>query len=88
MNKKKWLWGALPLLLMLYLALPVILQAFNKWDYNKKDLANMEIIGHRGGASIGPENTLACYRKGIEAGADRIGASASVKIMEVYNNEH
>ena len=26
--------------------------------------------------------------KMIEAGADRIGASASVKIMEVYNNEH
>ena len=24
----------------------------------------------------------------IEAGADRIGASASVAIMEVYNNEH
>ncbi|MBR3259993.1 MAG: deoxyribose-phosphate aldolase, partial [Firmicutes bacterium] len=26
--------------------------------------------------------------KMIEAGADRIGASASVKIMEVYNSEH
>ena len=32
----------------------------------------MVIIGHRGGASIGPENTLACYRKGIQAGADMI----------------
>ena len=32
----------------------------------------MIIIGHRGGASLAPENTLACYRKGIEAGADMI----------------
>ena len=32
----------------------------------------MLIIGHRGGASIGPENTLDCFRKGIEAGADMI----------------
>ena len=37
-----------------------------------EELENMIIIGHRGGASIGPENTLACYKKGIEAGADMI----------------
>lgn len=73
MKKKKWLLGLfLPLLLIIYLGSPVILKLFNKWGYNKKELENMVIIGHRGGASIGPENTLACYKKGIAAGADMI----------------
>ncbi len=72
MKKKKWLFIAVPLLIIAYLAGPAVLQYFYDWDYNKKDLEHMEIIGHRGGASIGPENTLACYKKGIEAGADMI----------------
>ena len=72
MKKKKWFLGAVPLLLIVYLGFPVVLQVFSKKGYNKKALEYMEIIGHRGGASIGPENTLACYKKGIEAGADMI----------------
>lgn len=72
MKKKKWLLGAIPLLLIIYLGFPVLLHVFNEWGYNKNELKDMEIIGHRGGASIGPENTLACYKKGIEAGADMI----------------
>ena len=38
-------------------------------------------------ASGGIRDYEQCMRM-IEAGADRIGASASVKIMEVYNSEH
>ena len=38
-------------------------------------------------ASGGIRDYEQCLRM-IEAGADRIGASASVKIMEVYNSEH
>ena len=38
-------------------------------------------------ASGGIRDYETCMKM-IEAGADRIGASASVKIMEVYNNEH
>lgn len=72
MKKKKWLLAAIPLLLIVYLGVPVLLHVFNEWGYNKNELKDMEIIGHRGGASIGPENTLACYKKGIEAGADMI----------------
>lgn len=72
MKRKKWLLGAIPLLLIVYLGFPVLLHVFNEWGYNKNELKDMEIIGHRGGASIGPENTLACYKKGIEAGADMI----------------
>ena len=72
MKKKKWLWGLIPLVLIAYLASPVVLHLFYNWGYNNKDLKHMMIIGHRGGASIGPENTLACYQKGIDAGADMI----------------
>ena len=72
MKKKKWLFFTIPLLIVAYLGSPLVLQLFNDWGYNKNDLKHMEIIGHRGGASIGPENTLACFRKGIEAGADMI----------------
>ena len=72
MKKNKWYLGAIPLLFIAYLGFPVVLQVFNKKSYNNKELGHMEIIGHRGGASIGPENTLACYKKGIEVGADII----------------
>lgn len=72
MKKKSWLWGIIPLFLLFYLAQPVAVHVFDKWGYNKNDLKHMEIIGHRGGASIGPENTMACYKKGIDAGADMI----------------
>lgn len=33
---------------------------------------NLIITGHRGGAGLGPENSLECIRKGIEAGATSI----------------
>ena len=48
------------------------MQIFNKWSYRAQDLRDIPIIAHRGGASIGPENTLAAFRKGIGAGADMI----------------
>ena len=72
MKRKKWLWGLIPLVLVLYIAGPVVLNLFCNSNDTNKSLRNMVIIGHRGGASIGPENTLACYRKGIQAGADMI----------------
>lgn len=72
MKKRRKLIVATPVLLLMYLVSPVLLQLFNDWDYQKNDIEHMEIIGHRGGASIGPENTLACFKKGIEAGADMI----------------
>lgn len=33
---------------------------------------NMKVIAHRGGASLGPENTISCITKGILSGADAI----------------
>lgn len=32
----------------------------------------MNVIAHRGGAALGPENTLSCIREGIKAGADAV----------------
>lgn len=32
----------------------------------------MDVIGHRGGAALGPENTLATIRAGLQAGADGV----------------
>lgn len=72
MKKKKKLVWLIPLAVLLYVGSPVIMLVFNEWNYEQKDIKKMEIIGHRGGASIGPENTLACFKKGIEAGADMI----------------
>jgi len=72
MKRKMWLWLFLPLILVVYLTYPVLLQLFYKTGYDKDELKHIVIVGHRGGASIGAENTLACYRKGIEAGADMI----------------
>lgn len=40
--------------------------------YTKEEQGKMKIIAHRGGAALAPENTLACFCKGIEAGADMI----------------
>lgn len=40
--------------------------------YDKKTIAGRVIIGHRGGAGIGEENSLTCLKRGIETGADMI----------------
>lgn len=38
----------------------------------RRSTENLIITGHRGGAGLGPENSLECIRKGIEAGATSI----------------
>lgn len=57
----------------LYLAsafLPALL--FYQRGYTSTTLAGKKIIGHRGGAGIGAENSIACFRKGIASGANLI----------------
>lgn len=55
------------------MGMPVLMSIFYQQGYTtKEEMDNIMIIGHRGGASLGPENTLECIRKGIEAGADMI----------------
>jgi deoxyribose-phosphate aldolase len=63
---------------------------FNSGGATEEDVALMrQTVGDHISvkASGGIRDYEQCMKM-IEAGADRIGASASVKIMEVYNNEH
>jgi len=64
--------AAVLLLLLLYIGSICLPSFFYKNGYTHDILHDMKIIAHRGGASLAPENTLTCYRKGIEAGADMI----------------
>ncbi len=59
------------ILLILYITSPFLINSCY-YDYTDKKLNNMIVVAHRGGASLAPENTLSCFRKGIESGADMI----------------
>lgn len=45
---------------------------FYAHGYDKNSIAHRTIIGHRGGAGIGAENSLTCLKRGIATGADMI----------------
>lgn len=70
-NKKHLLW-AVPLVIFIYLVSPALLTLTYEHQNTKQNINKMIIIAHRGGASLGPENTLECYKRGIEAGSDMI----------------
>lgn len=73
MKIKRHLLWVTPLTFLLYVGSPALLSISYEHGYdNKKEFGKMEIVAHRGGASLGPENSLACYKKGIEARADMI----------------
>ena len=73
MKKKTLIYTVCALVtVILYLLSPFIPAFFYSEQYATTNTDHMIIIGHRGGAALAPENTLACYRKGIEAGADMI----------------
>lgn len=59
-------------LLVFYILSPMAISFFYYQDMSKKENKNMIVIAHRGGASLAPENTLACFKKGMECGADMI----------------
>lgn len=40
--------------------------------FDKARIAKRIIVGHRGGAGIGAENSLTCFKRGIASGADMI----------------
>lgn len=45
---------------------------FASKGYSAREIKDMVVVAHRGGASIGMENSLSCIDKGIRAGADMI----------------
>lgn len=52
-----------------FFAACIFLACASNGDNNDK---TMKVIAHRGGASLGPENTISCIQKGILSGADAI----------------
>ena len=70
MNKKKAIW-ILMLLLLIYFVCPLVINEIY-WSYSEIKDINMNVIAHRGGASLAPENTISCFKKGIESGADML----------------
>ena len=45
---------------------------FYAHGYDSNMIAHRSVIGHRGGAGMGEENSLTCLKKGMETGADMI----------------
>lgn len=58
--------------LLLYLGSAFVPAFFVGRGMDKSLLAGCLIVGHRGGASLAPENTLAALEAGINAGADMV----------------
>lgn len=72
---KKMIWIILLLLIgvtVLYAAFIFLPALAAGHGYSADEIKKVTVVAHRGGASLGPENTLACIEKGIEAGADMI----------------
>lgn len=55
-----------------YAALSAIPNIFYHKNYTPAEIAGLIVVAHRGGASLGPENSLYTIEKGIGAGADMI----------------
>lgn len=70
---KKMIWILIILLVpILYVATAFVPSFLAERGYLRDELGNFTVVGHRGGASLGPENTLTCIERGIEAGAEMI----------------
>ena len=70
---KKMIWILIILLVpILYVATAFVPSFLAERGYLREELRDFTVVGHRGGASLGPENTLTCIERGIEAGAEMI----------------
>lgn len=65
--------GVLPCLALIgYTMASVTPNIFYKKNYSPAQIRKLIVVAHRGGAALGPENTLATIENGIAAGADMI----------------
>lgn len=55
-----------------YAAASALPNLFYKKNYTAAEISRLIVVAHRGGSSLGPENTLAAIKAGIEAGADMV----------------
>lgn len=56
-------------LFLFYIGLHFVPALLAPRGYSSAEIKGLEIVGHRGGASLAPENSLACIEAGIQAGA-------------------
>ena len=63
---------AIVILLVVYLACPFLPSLFKSRGYDEVARRQLHVTAHRGGASLGLENTLSCIERGIAAGADAV----------------
>lgn len=70
-KKASWIIGGALLLAIAYIALSAF-RISNDNNNTSETMKNKKIIAHRGGADLGPENSLYCIDKGLGAGADMI----------------
>lgn len=59
-------------LVLIYIGSIFMHTFFYSHGYKAKDIGTKLIIGHRGGAGIGAENSLSCLKRGIDTGVDMI----------------
>lgn len=55
-----------------YAAVSALANIFYKKGYTAEDIARLIVVAHRGGAALGPENTLLAIERGIASGADMV----------------
>lgn len=72
MRKCMYIALILIIFVILYTAIPFMSHLLINKKELTKDIHETWIVGHRGGADLAPENTLACINKGISAKADMI----------------
>ncbi len=59
-------------IVMGYIAYNIIPNLFYRRGYSNYEMDLLTIVAHRGGAGLGPENTLSCIEMGITDGAEMI----------------
>lgn len=73
-NVTKVLWGIglSSLAIVGYAGVSFLPGLIYKKGYTAQEIKRLIVVGHRGGAGLGPENTLLAIERGIQAGADMI----------------
>ena len=71
-NRRRAIWGLVLALAAAYIVLSIAPNTFAKKGLEPMDNPGMLIVAHRGGAGLGPENTLSSIEKGLAGGADMI----------------
>lgn len=73
-NVTKVLWGLglSSLAIVGYAGVSFLPGIIYKKGYTAQEIKRLVVVGHRGGAALGPENTLLAIERGIQAGADMI----------------